>query len=205
MRFFASFPWISFPPGPEYSIKTVSNFFENSRRYLQVKGHHRYQRDTGGKFFHQFPLCCWYQWQIYHRSQWYRRQICYRYQWRRWQIATGINDTGGKFATGVNNTGVENELENFFFIYMLTLLPKGVQKKQEKNFWWKIFFHLHLELRISLRIFEKIRNSPNGIIRGLGETDSWKKIQKEKISWHCPFNIGAQVSRSHPVGVNMSA
>ncbi len=30
------FSWISFPPAPEYSIKTVSNFFENSRRYSQV-------------------------------------------------------------------------------------------------------------------------------------------------------------------------
>jgi hypothetical protein len=30
----------------------------------------------------------------------------------------------------------------------------------------------NLELRISPRIFEKIRNGPNGILRGLGETDS---------------------------------
>jgi hypothetical protein len=30
----------------------------------------------------------------------------------------------------------------------------------------------HLELRISQRIFEKIRNDPNGILRGLGEPDS---------------------------------
>jgi hypothetical protein len=29
-----------------------------------------------------------------------------------------------------------------------------------------------LELRISPRIFEKIRNDPNGILTGLGETDS---------------------------------
>jgi hypothetical protein len=33
-----------FPPTPEYSIKTVKNFFKNLRRYLQVKVHHRYQR-----------------------------------------------------------------------------------------------------------------------------------------------------------------
>jgi hypothetical protein len=31
---------------------------------------------------------------------------------------------------------------------------------------------VHLELRISPRIFEKIRNGPNGILRGLGETAS---------------------------------
>ncbi len=31
---------------------------------------------------------------------------------------------------------------------------------------------MHLELRISPRIFKKIRNDSNGILRGLGETDS---------------------------------
>ncbi len=30
-----------FPPAPEYSFKTVSNFFENSRRYSQLKVCHR--------------------------------------------------------------------------------------------------------------------------------------------------------------------
>jgi hypothetical protein len=35
-----------FLPSPEYPIGTVSNVFENSRRYLQIKVHHR----TGGKF-----------------------------------------------------------------------------------------------------------------------------------------------------------
>jgi hypothetical protein len=39
----------------------------------------------------------------------------------------------------------------------------------------------NLELRISPRIFAKIRNGANGIIRGLGETDS-EKNQKQKIS-----------------------
>ncbi len=38
------FSWISFPPAPEYSSKTVSNFFENSRGYSQFRVHHRYQR-----------------------------------------------------------------------------------------------------------------------------------------------------------------
>ena len=54
------FSCISFPPDPEYSIKTVSNFFENSQRYSRVKEHHRYQR--------------------------HRWQICHRYQRHRWQI-----------------------------------------------------------------------------------------------------------------------
>ncbi len=45
----------------------------------------------------------------------------------------------------------------------------------------------NIEFRISPQIFEKIRNDPNGILRGLGETDN-EKNQKSKISWHCPFN-----------------
>jgi hypothetical protein len=39
----------------------------------------------------------------------------------------------------------------------------------------------NLELRISPRIFEKIRNYPNGMLRGLGETDSWKKLEVENL------------------------
>ncbi len=52
------------------------------------------------------------------------------------------------------------------------------------------FFHLppvsltpvaNLELRISPRISEKIRNHRNGIIRGLGETDSRKKPEAKNL------------------------
>jgi hypothetical protein len=39
------------------------------------------------------------------------------------KFAAGVNDTGGKFATGVNDKLEKN------VIFMLTLLPKGVQKK----------------------------------------------------------------------------
>ncbi len=31
------------------------------------------------------------------------------------------------------------------------------------------------------QIFEKIRNDPNGTLRGLGETDSWKKPEVENL------------------------
>ncbi len=43
------FSWISFPQAPEYSIRAISNFFENSRRYLQFNLHHR---------------CRWHRWQM---------------------------------------------------------------------------------------------------------------------------------------------
>ncbi len=71
--FFSS---ISFPPAPEYPIRTVSIFFENSRRYSQVKVHQRYQR---------------HRWQICHRCQRHRRQNCRRYQRHRRQILTPVS------------------------------------------------------------------------------------------------------------------
>ncbi len=133
------FSWISFPPAPDYPMRTVSNFFENSRRYSQVKVHHRYQRH-------------W--WQICHRCQrhrrqivppislvllipvanlppvsttlvaichWYqrhRRQICHRCQWHRWQIMGTIS--------GCWDLKVNLKAKCF---YRLTILPKGVQTK----------------------------------------------------------------------------
>ncbi len=80
---FRFFSWITFPQAPENDIRVISKYFENSRRYSQVKVHHRCQR--------------------------HRWQICHRCQWHRWQIAAGINDTGGKFATGINDTDNNND------------------------------------------------------------------------------------------------
>ncbi len=51
------FSWISFPPAPDYSIKTVSNFFENSRRYSQLKcQRHQWQieKNLNQKNFNNF-------------------------------------------------------------------------------------------------------------------------------------------------------
>jgi hypothetical protein len=50
MRFSTSvFSWISFPQAPEYIIRAVSSFLENSRRYSQLKVHRR---------------CRWHRWQM---------------------------------------------------------------------------------------------------------------------------------------------
>jgi hypothetical protein len=54
--------------------------------------------------------------------------------------------------------------EGFFYLPPVSLTPVA-----------------NLELRISQRILEKIRNGPNGILIGLGETDSRKKPEA-KIS-----------------------
>ncbi len=40
---------------------------------------------------------------------------------------------------------------------------------------------VNFELQISLRIFEKIRHGPNGILWGWGETDWWKKPEAKNL------------------------
>ncbi len=49
---FRFFSWTSFPQALEYTVRAISNFFENSRRYSQLKA--TGINDTGGKFCHQF-------------------------------------------------------------------------------------------------------------------------------------------------------
>ncbi len=63
------------------------------------------------------------------------------------KFAAGVVDTGGKFDASVVNTGGN--------LPPVSLIPV-----------------VHLDLRISPQIFERIRNDPNVIIRGLGEGDS---------------------------------
>ncbi len=72
------------------------------------------------------------------------------------KFAAGVVDTGGKFATGVV------ELPPVSLTPVANLPPVSLTPV------------VNLELRISPRIFEKFRNGPNGILRGLGlgETDS---------------------------------
>ena len=41
---FRFFSWITFPQAPDNNLRIISNFFENSRRYSQVKVHHRCQQ-----------------------------------------------------------------------------------------------------------------------------------------------------------------
>jgi hypothetical protein len=63
------------------------------------------------------------------------------------KFAAGVVDTGGKFAACVVDTGGN--------LPPVSLTPV-----------------VHHDLRISTRIFEKIRNNPNRILWGWGETDS---------------------------------
>jgi len=113
--------------------------------------------DTGGKFCHQFPLCCWHRWQI---------------------IGT---------ISGCRNQKVN--LKSKLYIYVSSTTQRW-PNKMIKIFQIEDFFHLppvsltpvaNLELRISPRIFEKIRNGLTGILWGWGETDSWKEPEAKKL------------------------
>ncbi len=74
------------------------------------------------------------------------------------KFAAGVVDTGGKFATGIVDTGgnfAAGVVDTVANLPPVSLIPV-----------------VNLELRISPRILEKIRNGPNGILRGFGGTDS---------------------------------
>jgi hypothetical protein len=71
-------------------------------------------------------------------------------------------------------------LEAKIYIYVNSTIQR-CSNKFIKTFLIEDFFHLppvsatpvvNFELRISSRLLEKIRNGPNGIIWGWGETDS---------------------------------
>ncbi len=83
------------------------------------------------------------------------------------KFATGVVVTGGKFAAGVVYTG--GNLPPVSLTPMANLPPVSLIPV------------VHLGLRISPRIFEKIQNGPNVILWGWGETDS-SKNRKQKIS-----------------------
>jgi hypothetical protein len=76
---------------------------------------------------------------------------------------------------------------------MLTLLPKGVQTKYLKLFLLKIFSicHkttpvVHIELRISPRMFKKIKTVLMKFSWAWGKPIHEKNL-KSKISWHSPI------------------
>ncbi len=85
-------------------------------------------------------------------------------------FATGVIDTGGKFAAGVVDTG--DKLPPVSFIPAANLPPVSttLAKLVANLLPVSLIPVVHLYLRP--RIFEKIRNGPNGILWGWGETDS---------------------------------
>jgi hypothetical protein len=63
-----------------------------------------------------------------------------------------VNSTTQRCPNKINNIFL---IEDFFRLPPVSTIPV-----------------VHIDLPISKKIFGKIRNSPNGILRGLGETDS---------------------------------
>ncbi len=102
------FSWTSFPQASDYTIKAVSNFFENSRRYSHLKVCHRCQKTFKQKNFNNLvwtPLgsrvniyvnfCLQVHFKV--SAAWYCCHnlppvslipvaICHRRRWHRWQI-----------------------------------------------------------------------------------------------------------------------
>ena len=74
-----------------------------------------------------------------------------------------------KFAAGVVDTG--GNLPPVSLILAAILLPVSLTPVANLPP-VSLIPVVNLELQISPRIFEKILNGPNGILRGLGETDS---------------------------------
>ncbi len=125
------FSWISFPPAPEYSIRTPT-------MVSMTPGHRR----------KNCRRCQRHRRQIYH---WYQQQ------WR--QIFPPV--------------------PLVLLIPVANLPPVSLTPV------------VHLELRISPQIFEKIWNSPNGIIWGLGEND---KKSRGTVPLNIPMQLQYQTS-----------
>ncbi len=173
------FSWITFPQAPENSIRVISNFFENLRRYSQVKVHHRCQRQL---------------WQICRQCQWYRRQFatdinfatssacvvdtganCHRCQRRQWQIMGKIS--------GCRHLKVNLRAKLYIHVNSST---QRCPNKLIKIFLIENFFICHRCQRhqwctLNCKYLREFRNGPNGILRGLEETDSWKKPEVENL------------------------
>ncbi len=106
------------------------------------------------------------------------------YWW--WQFATGINDTSGTRGTftasvvdtdGEFATGSVDNNEKFAAGVVDTSGSFATGIDDTGGAPWLV--------NISVN-FQKIRNGPNVIFRGLGKM-IYEKNLKQKISWHCPF------------------
>ncbi len=89
--------------------------------------------------------------------------------------------------SGCRHLKVNLKAKIYICVYSTT---QRCSNKIIKIFLLASFFHLppvsttpvaNLELRISPRMSEKIQKNPNGIIRGLGETDSRKKPEAKNL------------------------
>ncbi len=112
---------------------------------------------------------------IVHRRRWYQRKIYHWCHCHRQPVFACVVDTGDqrKSVTKINHrchkfvSGVVDTAEQF-----ITSVVDTADK--------------HSFAIISANFFEKSLNDPNGILRGPGDTHSWKKM-KSKIMCQTPF------------------
>ena len=159
---FCFFSWISFPQAPEYTNRAVSNFFENSRRYSQLKVHHR---------------CRWHRWQM---AKIFKLKNFNYFVW---------TPLGSRVNIYINFC-LQVQFKMTAAWYCTHYLPPVSLIPVANLPLVSLLPVVHLDSRISPRIFEKIRNGLNGIIWGGGGGGKLiqEKNQKQKILWHCPFN-----------------
>jgi hypothetical protein len=93
-------------------------------------------------------------------------------------FATSVVDTGGKFAAGIVDWWQYLPLASLIPVANLppvSLIPAAKLPPVS------LIPVVNLELQISPRIFEKIRNGPNGIIRVLGKLILKKKPERKNL------------------------
>ncbi len=169
------FSWISFPQArkfaeifaakgwPPVSTTPAAKFVTSFSSVVDTIGKFATGvNDTGGKSTTLVANCHWY--------QQHRRQICHRCRWHRWQTMRLISGWGY----------LKVNLKAKIYLYVNSTIQRR-SNKIIKIFLIEDLFHLppmsatpvvNLKLRISPRLLEKIRNGPNGILWGWGETDS---------------------------------
>ncbi len=191
---------ISFPQAPEDIIQAVSDFLENSRRYSQLKVHHR----SPVSF-----LCAKM------KENYFVECFCDCFSAINY-VKCNVIDTCGKW----KKISVRKVSTNFLGHLRLVVLTYrwifsfkfplrchqsdivSIICRRYRWHQWQICQRyqqhqryrgknllpvtlipvMHLYLRISPWIFEKIQNDPNVIFGGLGEHGSWKKLKKNLVT-----------------------
>ncbi len=95
----------------------------------------------------------------------------------------GDVDTGEQFFGGVIDTVDKNFRPFGYFRPVSTIKNLSPVSLTSLNSLLPVLFTpaININSQISPRIFEKIQNDPNGILMGLGDTDSWKKPELENL------------------------
>ncbi len=167
------FSWISFPPVPEYPIRTVLNFFENSRRYSQLKVDHR---------------CRWDRWQM--------KKIFNQKNFKNF-VGTPLDSRVNiyiffafKFTLGYLQPDINPIVCHRYQQHLW-------------NWWqicrrccWYRWSTLSCKY---LREFSKKFETAVMVYSGAWGKLIHEKTEKEKISWHCPFLMDLEIKTQSPL------